>query len=344
MRRLVVLVALVFAVTQLSAQEQPFKNVQLLKSLTPAQLDAEMNLMRSSLGVSCDFCHVVKDKNLDFASDEKSEKKTAREMISIVLDTNDKFFNKRPVVTCNTCHRGSTSPVGLVSLPQAIPPFPTPERKRPTLPTRDEVVAKYTAAVGKIDKSALASITMKGIREGSNGTKAELEVVQKGGSVRGSTPDAANVLTPNGGWFSSKGTGPKEMPAEVREQATEIYRAFEFLTPDDVPADARVVRKDKIDDREVYILQSNFAPTVRQRLYFDAENGLLVRRVLLTRSPLGEIPMETDYSDYRDAGGFKLPYTVRIASVSPWTDSTHRFTEIHPNAKVDDKVFEMPKQ
>ncbi len=342
MRRVVVTFALLLAALQLSAQEQ-HKNVQLLKDLTPVQFDQTMDLMRASLGVGCDFCHVIKDKQLDFASDDKSEKKQAREMIKLVLDTNEKFFNKRPVVSCNTCHRGSTNPVGLVSLPQAIPPFPTPERKRPALPTRDEVVAKYAAAVGKIDKSALASITMKGVREGSNGTKADLKIEQKDGNIYGSTSEAANVLTPTGGWFSTKTDPPKAMTPEIHEAATEMYQAFQFFPPEDVPADARVVRKDKINDRDVYVLQSNIAPGVRQRLYLDAENGLLVRRVVLRSSLVGDIPIETDYSDYRDAGGFKLPYTVRISSITPWSDSAHVYSEIHPHAKVDEKIFEMPK-
>lgn len=344
MKRLaVILIALLLGVTQLTAQEQEkFKNVQILKDLTPGQLGDTMDLMRASLGVGCDFCHERKDKEIDFASDAKQEKKTAREMIKIVFDTNDKFFNKRPVVTCNTCHRGSTNPVGLVSLPQAVVPFPTPERKRPPLPTRDEIVAKYAAAFGKADKSALSSITMKGTRETANG-KSEIEVSRKDGNVRSSTPEATMVLTTTGGWFSNKRIGTKAMNAEQREQLEEQNHALQFVTPEDVPADARVVRKDKINDREVYVLQSTIAPKVRQRLYFDAENGLLVRRVLLRSLPIGDSPTQVDYSDYRDAGGFKLPYTVDLESPDPYLSSKRHFTEIRPNAKVDDKVFEMPK-
>ena len=344
MKRLSVILALLLGAFQLfGQQEEHFKNVQLLKDLTPAQLGVEMDLMRASLGVGCDFCHVNKDKEWDFASDAKSEKKTGREMIRIVLDTNDKFFNKRPVVTCNTCHRGSTNPVGLVSLPQAVPVFPTPERKRPALPTRDEIVAKYAAAAGKADKSALASLAMKGVRENSDGSKTDIEVVQKDGSTRGSTANGIEVVTPTGGWFSTKSEGTKEMTPDRRELSVERIRAFQFVTPEDVPADARVVRKDKINDREVYVLQSSIAPKVRQRLYFDAESGLLVRRVILTSTLLGDVPSQTDYSDYRDVGGFKLPHTVRLDPIEPWNSATRRYTEIHTNAKVDEKLFEMPK-
>jgi hypothetical protein len=334
--------ALLLAVVQLSAQEK-FKNVQILKDLTPAQLFQEMDLMEASLGVGCDYCHVAKGNETDFPSDAKSEKKTGREMIQLVLDTNEKFFNKRPVVTCNTCHRGSTNPVGLVSLPQAMPVFPTPEHKRPTLPTRDEIVAKYSAAVGKVDKSALASLSMKGVREGSDGKKTDIEVWQKDGSVRGSTAEMTEVVTPKGGWLSTKQEGTKAMSEEQHEASTEHARDFRFVTPEDVPADARVVRKDKIDGHEVYVLQSSMAPKVRQRLYFDAESGLLVRRVLLTSTLLGDVPTQVDYSDYRNAGGFKLPYTMKLDVVAPWNNSTRHYSEIHTNAKVDEKVFEMPK-
>lgn len=342
MKRLSVIFALLLGASQVFGQQQGFKNVQLLKDLTPGQFGDAMDLMRASLGVGCDYCHERKDKDIDFASDAKSEKKTAREMIRIVLDTNDKFFNKKPVVTCNTCHRGSTNPVGLVSLPQAVPVFPTPERKRPTLPTRDEIVAKYAAAFGKTDKSALSTITMKGTRKTANG-ESEIEVSRKEGKMRSSTPAATMVLTATGGWSSNKQNGTREMNAEQREQLEEQNHALQFVTPEDVPSDARVVRKDKINDREVYVLQSSIAPKVRQRLYFDAENGLLVRRVLLTSLPIGDTPTQVDYSDYRDVGGFKLPHTIELESADPYLSSTRHFSEIHPNAKVDDKIFEMPK-
>ncbi|HEY2323923.1 MAG TPA: photosynthetic reaction center cytochrome c subunit family protein, partial [Thermoanaerobaculia bacterium] len=295
------------------------------------------------LGVGCDYCHVVKDnKEVDFASDAKSEKKTAREMIQLVFDTNDKFFNKRPVVTCNTCHRGSTNPVALVSLPQATVPFPMPERKRPAMPARDEVVAKYAAAFGKTDKSALSTVTMKGTRKTANG-ESEIEVSRKDGKMRSSTPAATMVLTATSGWSSNKENGTREMSAEQRDQLEEQNHALQFVTPEDVPADARVVRKDKINDREVYVLQSTIAPKVRQRLYFDAENGLLVRRVILRSLPIGDVPTQIDYSDYREVGGLKLPHTFELESANPFLSSTRHFSEIHLNAKVDDKVFEMPK-
>src|SRR6266536_5716135 len=113
------------------------KNVHLLTGMTDLQLQQTMNFIRASLGVHCDFCHVINDKDgWNFASDEKENKRTARKMIEMVIDINQKNFDNNASVSCTTCHRGSMRPVTMPFLPQTPPPFPTPSRTRPTLPSR----------------------------------------------------------------------------------------------------------------------------------------------------------------------------------------------------------------
>src|ERR687889_12527 len=71
--------------------EQTRKNIQVLKGLPESQLFPEMNFIASSLGVQCGFCHVSQGKdaqgrtNWVWESDEKEEKKTARDMMRMVL-------------------------------------------------------------------------------------------------------------------------------------------------------------------------------------------------------------------------------------------------------------------
>ena len=55
----------VVCLTVVSALAQEPKNVQLLKGLTPTELQRTMNMMRDALGVHCDFCHVFKDDKWD---------------------------------------------------------------------------------------------------------------------------------------------------------------------------------------------------------------------------------------------------------------------------------------
>jgi hypothetical protein len=76
MKRLFVAFTVAIFATGLAAQE--LKNVHLLKGLTPTQFQRTMNMIRSSVRVHCHFCHVAGDKEWDFASDEKPQKKRAR--------------------------------------------------------------------------------------------------------------------------------------------------------------------------------------------------------------------------------------------------------------------------
>jgi hypothetical protein len=126
------------------------KNIQVLNGLPVSQLIPVMNYMGSSLGVKCTYCHVNKDGKWDFPSDEKPEKGTAREMIRMVQSVNKTTFKGNPEVGCFTCHRGANSPVRVPQLPIAVP-TPVAEvanavTPKPTLPTAEEILARYTEA------------------------------------------------------------------------------------------------------------------------------------------------------------------------------------------------------
>src|ERR1700675_3460538 len=86
--------------------EQVQKNIQVLKGMPSSQLLPVMHFMRTSLGVRCDYCHVA--ENGKYWMDDKPAKQTARRMLQMVFDINKANFGGRTVVTCNTCHRGST--------------------------------------------------------------------------------------------------------------------------------------------------------------------------------------------------------------------------------------------
>src|SRR5215831_12218002 len=86
--------------------EQVQKNIKVLTGLPQSQLIPVMNFMATSLGRRCNYCHVNNNGQWDYASDEKQEKNTAREMIKLVLDVNKNSFKGNTEVSCFTCHRG----------------------------------------------------------------------------------------------------------------------------------------------------------------------------------------------------------------------------------------------
>lgn len=338
-----------------SAQQQPpqaaspeLKNVQVLKGMSRGELIRAMQFMSASLGANCHLCHVFNANGVgDFASDDKDEKKTARGMIKLVMDINEKYFRGNTVVSCNSCHRGSTEPVNVPVLPlsalQAKPEEPATAEKV-IMPTRDDIVSRYAKALGNIDQKAISSIEWKGTRDMASGS-APIDVLVAGGRTRivATTPEGEmiNVVTPDGGW-SRDPRGTHAMPPMQLEGMRAILDALRLPLPSEIPAEVRVSR-DRVGDRDVWVLTFPYGTNGRQRLSFDAGTGLLLRRFTLTPAPVGRIPQQTDFDDYRDVGGFKLPFTVRFDSVSRDASRVLHYTEIRPNAKVDEKVFVQPQ-
>ena len=355
--------------------EQTRKNIQVLKGLPESQLFPEMNFISASLGVRCDFCHVKQGKdpktgfdNWVWESDDKEEKKTARDMMRMVLAVNGGNFGlSRGQVTCYTCHRGQQHPQSLPTLPlaasahEAPPPGATPTPApgaatpgahdeggaRPAQPTVQQVFDKYLAAVGGAEAAAkFQTMVVKGTREASQGRVWPFEATAKGpdkflmtfevpqqGTVRQALNGAA-------GWVSNPRGTRALGPAEVSDakRAAAIFGVVKFR-----PAPTmRVAGRRKVGDRDAVVVVDRPAEGVQQRYFFDAQTGLLLRIVTLTDTPLNQIPDQVDFEDYRDVDGVKLPFLVRVSNIDTFYNSTRKITEVRHGVPVEDTIFDMP--
>ena len=75
-------------------------------------------------------------------------------------------------------------------------------------------------------------------------------------------------------------------------------------------------------------------------MYFDKKTGLLTRLVRYSKSPIGRIPTQVDYADYRDVNGIKFPFQYTFA----WLDGKDSFklTDVKTNVPVDASKFSKP--
>jgi len=116
--RWVSLVVFLLAITPAVAQvPDKFTNLQVLpKDISKNDLQATMRSFAFALNVRCPYCHAQKaDTTMDFPSDDKDTKKTARVMLQMLAAINRDYVSKigkpAPVqVECATCHRGLTQP------------------------------------------------------------------------------------------------------------------------------------------------------------------------------------------------------------------------------------------
>ena len=105
-------------------------------------------------------------------------------------------------------------------------------------------------------------------------------------------------------------------------------------------ADVHVEYTEKVGDREAYVISCSNVGKPPLKLYFDEHSGLLVRVVRYASSPLGLVPTQIDYDDYRETGGIKTPFRWTIAQ--PDGSSTIQLEEVELNVPIDNARFAKP--
>ena len=335
--------------------EQTRKNIQVLKGLPDSQLFTVMNFIRTSLGVSCAYCHVNSGGDKwEWEKDDKPAKVMARKMMQMqfaINQGNKDIFGTTGGVTCYTCHRGQTKPAVMPSLPQAPPPGGAAgeaKTESAPLPTVDQVLDKYVQTLGgEAAFKKLNTRVMKGAQISLDGTSIPLETYQaapnKLVTIMTTPKQGALMSGYNGtvGW-SKTARGQRELSGA---QLALMKRAADFYTdikPRETFPNLTVAGREKLGDREAIVLSSKVSDTRTERLYFDLQSGLLLRILAITQTMLAPIPEQTDFEDYRDVDGIKLPFTIRQSFVDPWVGWTRKYTEIKHNVAVEDAKFNPP--
>jgi hypothetical protein len=330
-------IAVLLLAVSLPLSAQPLKNVQILTGMSRPEIQRVMNEMRAGLGVHCHYCHAA--DNTNGASDTKPQKARAREMMRMVMDLNARHFGGQPVVTCFTCHNGKPRPALTPPLPQAVPPEPAAAETKP-LPAAASVIQKYVAAVGR-ELPPGTPRRFQGTRKTPTGPPVAMTIAEAGEKMRAdiTLPDgstATQAVDGNGGWVRDK-NGVRDLPPEEVAAVRTNLRPFAPFHTSSLGDDARVVDSETIGERNAWVVA-----TATARYWFDAASGLLLRRVVYYNSPVGRIPEQTDFDDYRDAGGMKLPFLTRAAIVDPWLGGTRQAETIQVGVAMPPGEFEKP--
>jgi outer membrane lipoprotein-sorting protein len=333
--------------------EEQFKNIQVFKGLPADQLIPAMQFITASLGVECEFCHVQGA----FEKDDKKTKQTARKMITMMFAINKENFDGHREVTCNSCHRGSPRPEAtpMVATAEAKPAMGgannvvQPEEgavaKEASGPSADELFGKYLKAVGgaaAVDK--VTSRVMKGtITFGDR--NVPIDIFSKDPDKRISfthTPDGDSVTAFDGheGWLGTAGHPVREMHGPDIDGASMDADLHFAAHLKEMFTEAQVRGKEKVGDHDAYMVVGQREGKTPLRLYFDEQTGLLVRLVRFGETPLGRLPTQIDYADYREVDGVKIPFRWTLARSSGLF--TIQVSEVKENVAVDDAKFAKP--
>ena len=339
--------------------EDVFTNVQVLKGIPVNQFMETMGFFSAALGYNCTNCHGDQVLgNWAKYADDTPVKRTARRMVTVAATINKTLFGGREAVTCYTCHRGSPTPKIVPSLLEQYsePPADDPDEvelspRGSSTPTANDILDRYIQVLGGAQKlAALTSFVGKGNYDGfdsyhgkvavdvyakSTGQRSVIVHTQNGESITAydgrnawimgpDKPVSVLQLVPGGDLDGVKLDADLAFPGRLKQALTGLRVGFPTTT---------------IDDREVQVVQAT-AGASRVKLFFDKQTGLLTRMVRYSKTMVGPVPIQIDYSDYREVAGVKMPFQWRLT----WTDGQSMFSldEVQPNVAIDPAKFARP--
>jgi photosynthetic reaction center cytochrome c subunit len=333
--------------------EDVYKNLQVLRGIPENQFLSTMGFFSASIGESCEFCHDDETSWAGYAKDNE-HKQTARKMVLMMNAINKSYFGGARKLTCYSCHRGTDFPKVTPNLAEQ---YSAPVVEQPDViteqaegePSADQILDKYIQALGGAQRlAAINSFIAKGTYQGyAELEKSPIEIMAKAPGQRTTV-----IHTSNGDWTTSY-DGRVGWVAEPGRPVPLLELTGQFLESVKVDADLafpgrikqnftqwRVGYASTVNDRDVEVVQGTSSGDFPVKLYFDKESGLLLRQVRYTNSPVGLNPTQTDYEDYRDVSGVKMPFRL----TTTWTDgrATTELSQIQANVPVDAAKFGKP--
>ncbi len=334
--------------------EEAFKDIRVLKGIPVDEFMDVMGMFSASLGYCCTDCHVKEAVgNIGAFALQTPKIQTARRMIAMVNTINMGSFGGAKRVSCFTCHHGSDTPEAAPDLRQqyGAPPEPDPNGMgiATSAASPQPLFDKYIQAIGGAQRlanftSCAAVGTYTGYETGAGPVKLEIYAKapsQRTTIVKMPDEDSVRVYDGTNGWIAGPErttplttlTGPNLFGARVEAITsfpTRIWQEFTRWRSGSA----------MIDDQEVSVAQGIKTGQLPVNFYFDKSTGLLKRVVRWNQTAVGPVPTQTDYEDYRDVSGIKMPFRTIIT----WTDgkSTLELKEVRPNVSIEAARFAKP--
>src|SRR5215831_7896020 len=135
---------------------------------------------------------------------------------------------------------------------------------------------------------------------------------------------------------------------EITGDQLEAMRATTFPTPllgyKEAGARVELTGKEKVADKDAYVLRFTPKAGPASRIFLDAESYMLVKTIITLNIPqLGtDVEQSSLFSDYRDVDGVKTPF--RVQSVNQLQSLTITLTKVENNTPIPDSSFAKPAQ
>jgi outer membrane lipoprotein-sorting protein len=334
--------------------ENVYLNVQVLKGIPVDQFNDTMGMFASALLLDCVGCH---DPKITFDpkafANPTPRIQRARQMVVMMNALNKMYFGGQQRVTCFTCHNGDPQPERSPSLRLQYGELlndPTSFKFFPDVaaPPAEKMLARYVDAVGGTGPLArlngfVATGTYMGFETSDQEVPMELFTRapdQRAMIVETGATDLMMIHNGKNAWRYQPDTPIPliELTGWSLTGSRVDTMAFFPTTLTKAFAQWQVGYAD-IDGESVEVARGMNPGQSPVNLHFD-KSGLLKRLVRWTQTAAGPVPVQIDYSDYRDVDGVKIPFEW----VQTWTNGQAfiKLKDLKPNVAIDNAKFAKP--
>jgi len=132
--------------------------------------------------------------------------------------------------------------------------------------------------------------------------------------------------------------------ADAEEEIAEMERDAEVFSAGRIKSLFQSMKLDYnawLSGREVRVIEGKPATGPAEKLFFDVENGLLLRWDMARKQKnRGTVFVKVHLDDYKDVNGLKVPHKVRFAFES--FNFTVQVEKVENNIEIDDAIFRKP--
>jgi hypothetical protein len=215
-------------------------------------------------------------------------------------------------------------------------------------PTVDQILDKYEQAIG--GRQAVEKITSRVVKGSfelsAMGLKGEMELYIKAPNKSLRIQNLSGVGEMREGYDGKIGWAQTPIQGLREKSGAElaaVARASDIHAPIKIRqlnSTVELKGKEKVGDRETYVILATPAEGSPMKMYFDSQTGLIARTDTEGETPEGKFHVETTVDDYREVDGVKIAFTINQKLTTG--SMVFKITEVKHNVAIDDAKFNKP--